>query len=134
MEDGNGKSHRPAETLSNEQIVTERTLPRRSFLAQAGALLVGAAAIATATRAVAFTGAQQSDPDKAKTKASDPDQKKAPTTHRVVKGKSAKATDPDQKRAKAADPDQKRKKSSTKVHKANAGEKAEDPDKAKQPH
>lgn len=92
-----------SQTLTDEQIVTERKMPRRSFLAGAGALLVGAAALASSVRALAQQGTdpdkkKASDPDsKAKKKGSDPDKKKA--------------SDPDSKaRKKGSDPDKKDKK------------------------
>jgi len=96
-----------SQTLTDEQIVTERKMPRRSFLTAAGALLVGAAALASGVRAVAQQGAdpdskKASDPDaKDKKKGSDPDSKKKMKT---------KSSDPDSKtKKKGSDPDSKKK-------------------------
>ncbi len=91
-----------SQTLTDEQIVTERKMPRRSFLTAAGALLVGAAALASGVRAVAQQGSdpdskKAADPDtKDKKKASDPDKKKKKTKTSATKGK--KAADPDKKK------------------------------------
>lgn len=91
-------------TLTDEQIVTERKMPRRSFLTAAGALLVGAAALASGVRAVAQQGA---DPDSKK--AADPDSKDKKKTDPDKKKTKAKANDPDTKdKKKAADPDKKK--------------------------
>ena len=75
-----------SQTLTDEQIVTERKMPRRSFLTAAGALLVGAAALASGVRAVAQQG---SDPDSKK--AADPDSKdkKKTTKAKTTKAKAA---------------------------------------------
>lgn len=114
-------------TLTDEQIVTERKMPRRSFLTAAGALLVGAAALASGVRAVAQQGSdpdskKATDPDsKDKKKGSDPDSKKKtkttkpsdPDSKTKKKGSdpdSKKASDPDSKdRKKGSDPDSKKK-------------------------
>lgn len=96
-----------SQTLTDEQIITEQKMPRRSFLTAAGALLVGAAALASGVRAVAQQGTdpdskKATDPDsKDKKKASDPDKKKKKT--------KAKANDPDAKDKKKSDPDSKKK-------------------------
>ena len=50
----------PSQSLTDDQIVTERKLPRRSFLTASGALLVGAGAVAFGARAIA----QGNDPEK----------------------------------------------------------------------
>src|SRR6516164_1904316 len=79
-------------TITDEQIVTEKSVPRRSFLTATGAVLVGgAAALVLGKRAIG----QSEDPDKAK--AQDPDKAKAQDPDK------AKAQDPD--KAKAQDPD-----------------------------
>jgi hypothetical protein len=93
------------ESLTDEQIVTARKMPRRSFLTAAGALLVGAAALASGVRAVAQQG---SDPDSKK--AADPDSKdKKKTTKAKTTKAKAKGSDPDAKsKKKAADPDKKK--------------------------
>lgn len=95
-----------SQTLTDEQIVTERKMPRRSFLTAAGALLVGAAALASGVRAVAQQG---TDPDSKK--AADPDSKdkKKTTTKKKAKTtatKGKKAADPDKKKTPPkTDPD-----------------------------
>lgn len=90
-----------SQTLTDEQIVTERKMPRRSFLTAAGALLVGAAALASGVRAVAQQG---TDPDSKK--ATDPDSKdKKKTTKKTATKTKAKA----KAKAKGSDPDSKKK-------------------------
>lgn len=96
-------------TLTDEQIVTERKLPRRSFLAATGAVLVGgAAALVSGMRAAA----QDAQPPKTGT---DPDKKKdagsksgKPKTGKKASTKAGtSAVDPDKTRPKdqTADPD-----------------------------
>jgi hypothetical protein len=93
-----------SQSVTDEQIKTERKFPRRSFLVATGTLLAGAVALASGVRA----SAQQSDPDSKK--ASDPDQT---DKKKSTKAKSAKkGSDPDKK--KGSDPD-KKKKMSTKA-------------------
>jgi hypothetical protein len=79
-------------TLTDDQIVTERKTPRRSFLAVAGTFVAGAAAIVAGTRARNLFASPQDDPDKKKT--SDPDKKKK-NTKAKTKTKTTKASDPD---------------------------------------
>lgn len=98
-----------SQTLTDEQIVTERKMPRRSFLTAAGALLIGASALASGVRAMAQQG---SDPDSKK--AADPDskdKKKTTTKKKTTATKTkAKASDPDTKdKKKGSDPDKKKK-------------------------
>ncbi|MDE3135358.1 MAG: hypothetical protein KGL59_02185 [Acidobacteriota bacterium] len=90
------------QTLGDEQIVTERTLSRRSFLTTTGALLAGAVALASGVRAMAQEKGTDPDKKKKKTattkhskKGSDPDKKKASTKS---KKKQPKASDPDSHR------------------------------------
>lgn len=105
-----------SQTLTDEQIVTERKMPRRSFLTAAGALLVGAAALASGVRAVAQQGSdpdskKATDPDsKDKKKGSDPDSKKTTKTKSSDPDSKTKkkGSDPDSKK-KASDPDSKKK-------------------------
>ena len=78
------------QTLTDDQIVTESKLQRRSFLATAGAFVAGAAAVVAGARATDLLASPQNDPDKKK--ASDPDKKKG--------------SDPDKK--KGSDPDKKK--------------------------
>ncbi len=106
-----------SQTLTDEQIVTERKMPRRSFLTAAGALLVGAAALASGVRAVAQQGSdpdskKAADPDtKDKKKGSDPDSKKRKKTAANTADPDSKAAaDADSKdRKKSSDPDSKSK-------------------------
>ncbi len=98
-------------TITDDQIVTERKVPRRSFLSTTGALLVGAAGIVSGVRAAT----PQNDPDKKPAdpdkKAADPDKKPADPDKRRAEDPDKKAADPDRKAAdpdkKAADPDKK---------------------------
>lgn len=95
--DSNGTEPAAPATLTDEHIVTERKLPRRSFFIAAGALVAGSALVACGNN----SGQGRSDPDRARSaaqsrpdadqKRSDPDQTKA-----------APRPDPDQK--KPADP------------------------------
>jgi hypothetical protein len=106
-----------SQTLTDEQIATERKMPRRSFLTAAGALLVGAAALASGVRAVAQQGSdpdskKAADPDsKDKKKGSDPDSKKRKKTAANTADPDSKAAaDADSKdRKKSSDPDSKSK-------------------------
>src|SRR5215469_9899144 len=115
--DEDGVNQASPRTITDEQIVTEKSLPRRSFLTTTGAVLVGgAAALVLGTNALG----QSQDPDKAKTqdpdkaKAQDPDKAKAPHKAKGHDPDKAKTHDPD--KAKAQDPDK---------------AKTQDPDKAK---
>ncbi len=98
-----------SQTLSDEQIVSERKMPRRSFLTAAGALLIGASALASGVRAMAQQG---SDPDSKK--AADPDSKdkKKTTTKKktmTTKKKMTTAKTKTKAKAKGSDPDKKKK-------------------------
>jgi hypothetical protein len=112
--DGDGLNQKPARTLTDDQMVTEKSLPRRSFLAVTRAVLVGgAAALVLGTKAIGQSQdpdkgnsqdkAQSQDPDKAKSQ--DPDKAKAqhPAKAKAKHPDKAKAQDPD--KAKAQDPD-----------------------------
>ncbi|HEV2352453.1 MAG TPA: hypothetical protein VG028_21665 [Terriglobia bacterium] len=84
-------------TLTNDQIITERKLPRRSFLTAAGTLLAGgAAALVAGSRALAQ--------DK-KEGASDPDSKKGAKKTKTKKSSTKTKTKKSKKGAKASDPD-----------------------------
>jgi len=130
MKDGTQKKQQ----LVDEQISVEPRLPRRSFLAKTGAMLLGAAAVVSATRAAALTaGLQQAgtepkketDPDAKKE--TDPDSKKDTGKKTTTKTTSkAKASDPD-----AAPKSGKKKSAAAKDTKKTSGE--SDPDKPKQP-
>ncbi|MGH9781836.1 MAG: hypothetical protein ACRD33_08440 [Candidatus Acidiferrales bacterium] len=98
-----------SQTLTDEQIITERKMPRRSFLTAAGALLVGAAALASGVRAVAQQGSdpdskKATDPDTKDKKKGDPDSKKgADPGSKKRKKTDANTADPDSKAAADAD-------------------------------
>lgn len=97
-----------SQTLTDAQIVSERKMPRRSFLTAAGALLIGASALASGVRAMAQQG---SDPDSKK--AADPDSKdKKKTTTKKKKTMTSKkktTTAKTKTKAKGSDPDKKKK-------------------------
>ena len=119
------KSDKPKQSLTDDQIVTERTLGRRSFLTSVGAIVAGgAAALALGNRLDAATTAQQqNDPDK-KTdpdkKPSDPDQ-----TDKKKTDPDKKKGDPDRTDKKKGDPDKKKR--------PDPDKKKGDPDKQKVP-
>ena len=127
MKDGTEKKQQ----LVDEQISVEPRLPRRSFLTKTGAMLLGAAAVVSATRAGALAGLQQAgtepkketDPDAKKE--TDPDSKKE-TPKKTTTTAKAKASDPD-----SADKNAKKKTTAAKDKKKTSGE--SDPDKPKQP-
>jgi hypothetical protein len=78
--------------VTDEQILTQRKFPRRSFLTAAGALLAGAAAVASGVR----VSAQE--------KATDPDSKDKPkkTAKKSSKMGMKKGSDPDKKKSSKA--------------------------------
>ena len=124
MSEENSEARDSKRTLRDDQIVTERTFGRRSFLTAVGTMVVGgAAALALGDRLQA--AAQQSDPDAKK--ATDPDSKdakKASDPDAKKKASAKKSGDPDAKDAKkASDPDAKKKASDP-----DAKKKATDPD------
>ena len=91
-------------TVTDDQIVTERKSPRRSFLTATGAVLAAAAAIVSGARAEPQEQ-KASDPDekKAAKKAGDPDKKKgagkkAPAKKSGDAKKGEKGSDPDNKK------------------------------------
>jgi hypothetical protein len=92
-------------TVRDEQILTERKFPRRSFLTATGALLAGAVAIASGVRA----SAQQQ-------KATDPDtkdkpkktMKKSSKMGKMHKKPMKKTSNAKAKKAKGSDPDHSR--------------------------
>lgn len=103
MRDTNEKgfnSH-SARTLTDEQIVTEKTVPRRSFLARTGAVLFGGA---TALLLGRTAGAQAQDPDKPRTP--DPDKPQDPDKPRRQDPDKPRPQDPDKPRQ--YDPDKPR--------------------------
>jgi negative regulator of sigma E activity len=122
-------------SLTDDQIVSEPKLKRRSFLATTGAALFGAAAVVAGVRAVAqdASQAQSSDPDAKKNtsgnQASDPDSQKGTA--------EAKGTDPDAKKATTGKTKKRRrrKKSSaaTSGQAADQGQNPSDPDAKKPP-
>src|SRR5258708_36910498 len=78
-------------TVTDDQIVTERKCPRRSFLTATGAALAAAAAIVSGAWAQAQEKAGDPDAKKEAKKASDPDQKAAADKKAPAKSKSGKA-------------------------------------------
>ncbi len=84
---------KPLETLTDEQIVTERRLPRRSFLGATGALLTGAAGIVSGVRASTVRNSPYDDPKRP----DDPDKRPADPDKR-----------PEDREKKPADPDKRR--------------------------
>ncbi len=92
------------ETLTDDQIVTERKVERRSFLSTTGALLAGAAGIVSTARASQNDPDQRKPTDPDKKKAADPDQKKSsdPDKKKAADPDKKKSTDPDKKQT---DPD-----------------------------
>jgi outer membrane biosynthesis protein TonB len=62
MSDKNKELNRvePLRTLSDEQLITERKLPRRSFLGASGALIAGVSGIASGM----YAAVRQDDPNK----------------------------------------------------------------------
>jgi hypothetical protein len=126
------RKNQESRSLTDEQIITEKSLPRRSFLATTGAVLVGGAAALVLGRSAV---AQSQDPDKPRTddpdkakdtpdkaKAQDPDKGKSQHPHKAQDPDKAKAQHPD----KAQDPDKAKAPDPDKV-------KPQDPDKAKPP-
>jgi hypothetical protein len=100
-------------TMTDDQIVTERKLSRRSFLATTGILLGGATAIVAGARPRRLGATpQSSDPDQKQSTdpdRKDPDKKKGTDPDRKDPDRK-KGTDPDRKDAdkkKGADPDRK---------------------------
>ncbi|HET9177055.1 MAG TPA: hypothetical protein VFQ24_01720 [Terriglobia bacterium] len=93
-------------TLHDDQIVTERKLPRRSFLATAGTLMAGATAIVTGARAATLVAFPQGQGDPGQQKPGDPDSQKPsdPDSKKPSDPDSKKPSDPDSQ--KPADPDQ----------------------------
>ena len=111
-----GKNPEPARSLSDEQIVTEKSLPRRSFLAATGSVLfAGAAALVLGRTSVA----QPQDPDKPKQ--DDPDKPR-----RDDPDKPRPQDDPDKPRPQ--DPDKARPQD---PDKPRDPDKSRDPDKAR---
>ncbi|MGA8029046.1 MAG: hypothetical protein WB992_18055 [Bryobacteraceae bacterium] len=95
------------QTITDDEIVTERKVPRRSFLSTTGALLAGAAAVVSGVRASTLRSSPQNDPDK---KPADPDKKPADPDKRPA-DPDKRPADPDKRPAdpdkKPADPDKK---------------------------
>jgi len=91
-----------ARTVTDDQIVTERKSPRRSFLTATGAVLAAAAAMVSGALAGPQEKAGDPDAKKEAKKAADPDEKKKD-------GKKAPAKKSDKKSAKESDPDTKKK-------------------------
>lgn len=90
---------KPAQTLSDADIVSERLVRRRSFLSRTGLLVGGALAVAAGVRNVRAADPDRDGDDPQPDTAKDPDKKKR-------RKHKHKATDPDAKRT--ADPDARR--------------------------
>lgn len=114
-----GENPERSRTLTDDEIVTERKLPRRSFLAATGTLLAGGAAVLVAgKKGLASSRTPQSqDPDKKQSdpdqnRASDGDKDKGADSSRRRQSDPDKKTDPDRKsdpdRKKKGDPDKKK--------------------------
>ena len=79
MTEQNLKAPNPhaSRTLTDDQIVTVRKLPRRSFLSATGVILAGAAAVVTGARAMAQDPDKRpADPDKRPADSDKPDRRK----------------------------------------------------------
>ena len=114
------KAQNSKRTLTDDQIITERTFGRRSFLTAVGSIVVGGAAALALGDALEAAAQQPSDPDSKDAKnPSDPDAKKKVSTKKKnadpdakkpsdpdAKKSNKKSSDPDAK--KASDPDQKK--------------------------
>lgn len=108
-------------SISDEDIVTERKLPRRSFLRTSGALLAsGAGVVATAGMARA-----QDDPDK---KPEDPDKRRDDTRKRA--DDTHKRSDDTHKRAD----DTHKREDDTHKRTEDPDKRVTDPDKSGDPH
>ncbi|HEX5423635.1 MAG TPA: hypothetical protein VFW94_08805 [Candidatus Acidoferrales bacterium] len=120
------KTEQSKKKLTEDQITTERTLGRRSFLTAVGAVVAGgAAALALGDRLNASVPgrAQSMDPDK---KPADPDKKPGDPDKKPSDPDKKKMGDPDKK--KRPDPDKKRRD----PHKKKPGDPdKKDPDKTK---
>ena len=104
----------PFETLTDDQIVTEKRVARRSFLSRTGALLTGAAGIVAAARASTSGNSRYDDPKRP----DDPDKRPADQDKRP-EDRDRKA-DPDKRRE---DPDKRRE---------DPDKRREDPDKRRE--
>lgn len=99
--DQKGLNKQSPQTLTDEQIVTEKTIPRRSFLAATGAVLLGGAASLVLGNTA---GAQTHDPDKPRN--TDPDKPQDPDKPRPQDPDKPRPNDPDKPRPQ--DPDKPR--------------------------
>lgn len=94
----------PLQSVTDDEIVTERKLPRRSFLSASSAFLAGAAGIVSGLRASPVLNSPQGDPDK---RPADPDKRPADPDKRP--SDRDKRPDPDKRPSdrdkKPADPD-----------------------------
>lgn len=92
------------ETITDGQIVTERKLPRRSFLSASGAVLTGAAGLVAGLRIANAKSASADDPKKPE----DPDKRPADPDKRPA-DPDKRPADPDKRPAdpnrRPADPD-----------------------------
>jgi hypothetical protein len=116
-----GINNQSLQTLRDDQIVTEKAVPRRSFLTATGAILVGGAAALVFGRTAI---AQSQDPDKPRNpdpdKPQDPNKPQDPDKPRAQDPDKPRPQDPDQQdKTRSQDPDQQDK------------TKSQDPDKPK---
>lgn len=101
-------------TLSDDEIVTEQKVPRRSFLSTTGALLTGATGLVLGARASGLLNSPQDDPNKRPAdpdkKPADPD-KKVDDPHKKEEERRKKEDDPhkraDDPNKRPPDPDRK---------------------------
>ena len=98
----NGMNNQSPQTLRDDQIVTEKAVPRRSFLTATGAILVGGATALVFGRTAI---AQSQDPDKPRNP--DPDKPQDPDKPRTQDPDKPRSQDPDQQdKTRSQDPDQ----------------------------
>lgn len=118
-----------ARSLTDEQIVTEKSLPRRSFLAATGSVLfAGAAALMLGRTSVA----QPQDPDKPKQDDPDKPRRDDPDKPRRDDPDKPRSQDPD--RPRTDDPDKARPQDPDKARPADPDKpKPHDPDKPPDP-
>lgn len=104
MNETNAEPYKPESlrTLRDEEIITERNLPRRSFLSTSGALLLGIAGMVSGAHAMA-----QDDPKKRPDDAPKPDDQRKPEDRRKSDDaqKQEERRKRDESRKRSSDPD-----------------------------
>jgi hypothetical protein len=103
------KNHETLQTVTDDEIVTERVLPRRSFLRSTGAVLAGAAGLVAGVRAAGAANSGRDDPKPAPPPDApppDPDKKREDPDKRE-RDREKRREDPDKPgdRKRPADPD-----------------------------